>query len=411
MPIVVKKFTWWQTESKVLVKVEIPFVSQKNATVLTSSKLLKISHLPHIFEILLWDEINEDQSKCTFSNDHVLFELEKTSNRHWESLELQKPKDELKIIKNDILNEIAEQHRKKIEEKKALKAKRDRLSVQEQIDRDNDEHKRIQSIREEEKNKVLEELYSWKSNEVVHNQCNRSSVSIKEIFDDTESTKFMTKHDVKSAEKEHVVEVPKPRSFKTVEVNFTPRHFPTPSRESTQAEEQEWLKKQMDARRAAGFVEEDLRPEEHDPDWCLAKGDTFTTEHNYIGAISAYSHGIKLSPKMAVLYLNRSKAHIRVKNYHKAIEDATTALELMVPRVDGNLLWRAEAYFNRAIGLIELENAHLAVDELKAAMTLVPARCDIYGPELQRAINLASIHKEACDRANNSGNAPTIVYK
>lgn len=48
------------------------------------------------------------------------------------------------------------------------------------------------------------------------------------------------------------------------------------------------------------------------------------TELNYIGAISAYSHGIKLSPKMAVLYLNRSKAHIQVKNYHKAIEDATT---------------------------------------------------------------------------------------
>jgi len=48
------------------------------------------------------------------------------------------------------------------------------------------------------------------------------------------------------------------------------------------------------------------------------------TELNYIGAVSAYSHGIKLSPKMAILYLNRSKAHIQIKNYHKAVEDATT---------------------------------------------------------------------------------------
>jgi len=47
-------------------------------------------------------------------------------------------------------------------------------------------------------------------------------------------------------------------------------------------------------------------------------------ELNYVGAISAYSHGIKLSPKMAVLYLNRCKAHVQVRNYHKAIEDATT---------------------------------------------------------------------------------------
>jgi len=48
------------------------------------------------------------------------------------------------------------------------------------------------------------------------------------------------------------------------------------------------------------------------------------TELNYIGAVSAYSHGIKLSPKMAILFLNRSKAHIQIKNYHKAVEDATT---------------------------------------------------------------------------------------
>jgi dyslexia susceptibility 1 candidate gene 1 protein len=48
------------------------------------------------------------------------------------------------------------------------------------------------------------------------------------------------------------------------------------------------------------------------------------TEFNYIGAVSAYSHGIKLSPKMAILYLNRSKAHIKMKNYHKALEDAST---------------------------------------------------------------------------------------
>lgn len=47
------------------------------------------------------------------------------------------------------------------------------------------------------------------------------------------------------------------------------------------------------------------------------------TELNYVGAVSAYSHGIKLSPKMTVLYLNRSKAHIKMKNYHKALEDAS----------------------------------------------------------------------------------------
>lgn len=53
-------------------------------------------------------------------------------------------------------------------------------------------------------------------------------------------------------------------------------------------------------------------------------------ESNYIGALSAYSHGIKLSPKMAVLYLHRSNAHVQIKNYHKALEDATTVSALFL---------------------------------------------------------------------------------
>ncbi|XP_050548430.1 dynein axonemal assembly factor 4-like [Daktulosphaira vitifoliae] len=116
---------------------------------------------------------------------------------------------------------------------------------------------------------------------------------------------------------------------------------------------------------------------------------------------------------MAVLYLNRSKAHFLVKNYHKTIEDSTKALELMVPLVESNLLWRSEAYYYRAKGLIELQSAHLAVDELKAALTLVPSRGNIYGPELQHAIELAPVHEETMKKSKvfDLSEPPTVIYK
>lgn len=43
MPIIVKDFSWWQTESKLFLQIQIPHVSQKNADILTSNKYLKVS--------------------------------------------------------------------------------------------------------------------------------------------------------------------------------------------------------------------------------------------------------------------------------------------------------------------------------------------------------------------------------
>lgn len=43
MPIIVKDFSWWQTECKLFLQIQIPHVSQKNADILTSNKYLKVS--------------------------------------------------------------------------------------------------------------------------------------------------------------------------------------------------------------------------------------------------------------------------------------------------------------------------------------------------------------------------------
>lgn len=53
----------------------------------------------------------------------------------------------------------------------------------------------------------------------------------KEIFSSNEMVKIY--------EIEKEPKLPRPRNFKSIEINFTPRHFSTPSRESTKADEQE----------------------------------------------------------------------------------------------------------------------------------------------------------------------------
>lgn len=85
----------------------------------------------------------------------------------------------------------------------------------------------------------------------------------------------------------------------------------------------------------------------------------------------------------------------------------------MVPAVDSNAFWRAEAYYNRGIALVELNTAHLAIDELKSALMLAPSRADTYGPELRRAIDLAPAHAEALKKSRelDLSASPTVWYK
>ncbi|KAK2583693.1 hypothetical protein KPH14_009619 [Odynerus spinipes] len=166
--------------------------------------------------------------------------------------------------------------------------------------------------------------------------------------------------------------IPLPRKSGTINITFSERSFPTPARESHQLEEQEWLEKQAEARRQTGFVAEDLRPEERDPQWLKDKGDEFFKAGNHLGAISAYSHGIKLSDKMASLYVNRSAAQYALGNYYRCVEDCSKALQLMEPKCEANRESRARCHARQGAALCKLSAPQHGIPELEAALKLAP---------------------------------------
>ncbi|CAK9802207.1 Dynein axonemal assembly factor 4 [Anthophora quadrimaculata] len=166
--------------------------------------------------------------------------------------------------------------------------------------------------------------------------------------------------------------VPLPRKRGMINVTFSERKFPTPARESSHAEEQEWLQKQKEARQKIGFDEADLRPEERDPQWLKDKGDEFFKVGNYLAAISAYSYGIKISEKMASLYVNRSAAHYALENYCRCIDDCSKALELMEPKCESNRESRARCHARRGAALCKLSAPQHGIPELEAALELTP---------------------------------------
>ncbi|CAB1460200.1 unnamed protein product [Pleuronectes platessa] len=97
--------------------------------------------------------------------------------------------------------------------------------------------------------------------------------------------------------------VPAPRRTGNIRVVFTPRVFPTALRESRVEEEEEWLRKQAEARRALNpDVDElqDLKEEDRNPDFLKDKGE-----------------------QLPALFSNRAACHLKLRNLHKALEDSS----------------------------------------------------------------------------------------
>lgn len=64
-------------------------------------------------------------------------------------------------------------------------------------------------------------------------------------------------------------------------------------------------------------------------DACREKGNECMKEDKYVEAMFHYTHAIKLDPRNAYLYSNRSLAFLHMQQYYHALEDAKTTIQLM----------------------------------------------------------------------------------
>ena len=118
--------------------------------------------------------------------------------------------------------------------------------------------------------------------------------------------------------------------------------------------------------------DENLRPEEKNPEWLLSKGDTFWRQENYQAAINAYTHGIRLGGKSPLpqLLSRRADCHLQLRNLHKALEDSSRALELLTPPVPQNAADRKWALTRRGAAFQGLQCYVEALVEFEAAFQI-----------------------------------------
>lgn len=375
MPIVIKDYCWKQTIKHIIINIPLKNVNIHDVDLLTYKLYIKASYPPYFFELFLAKPIDSSRSTCFIKNDEIIFELLKSEAEQWDSLEATVNKEDKIVLKKKFLEDIQKESQERVQSNVDKKAELKREAVREQIRIDTGRKNIIDEIKKEDTRNALIDLKLWKNDD--------SSV---------ESCKYVTTkpgiEEASEIEKEIIAVapasvaskilsipdkiIPLPRRSQSVNVFFTDRIFPTPSRESKAAEEEEWLAKQAAARRSVGFDDADLRPEERNPQWLKDKGDEFFRAQNYLGAISAYTTGIKLNKNFVVLYVNRSAAQFAIGNLHKTVDDSSTALELMTPICEANRVLRAKCLARRGAALIKLSLERQGNDEIKAALKLLP---------------------------------------
>lgn len=297
MALIVKDYTWKQSEQRVLIKVPLHGISASKVDLFTSPKYLKASYPPNLFEVLLSRPVDISKSECILTDTEIIYDLRKCEIEHWSDLEPNISKKEKHLLKQELVAEEHDRYQKECKEKRENKAALQKIAVREAIKLDTQQREHIAVIKEAEKSNALGDISDWHTTKAPTRKLKKNHKTV----------------NYKSTNEKSWVP-PAIRKTSCTEVSFTPRELPTPSRESRLEEENEWLRKQAEARRSVGFVSEDLRAEEKNPMYLKIKGDEFMNKKNYLGAISAYSFGISLSDKYVDLYVGRSEAQ-----YHQGI--------------------------------------------------------------------------------------------
>ncbi|XP_028411189.1 dynein assembly factor 4, axonemal-like [Dendronephthya gigantea] len=413
MPIIVKDFSWEETETNVFIDLPLKGVAPNKVDIFSSGQYLKVSYPPYMFEVYLKENINESASKATISSGLAKFKYEKCEHGLWNSLQASGVEDK-KFMAAARQKAVEDSHKKAellAEQKAKEKREQERFALREQMKKDEEEKKKIEEAKENIRKNAAESLERWKQeseqimteNGSTNQRQDPSANHHGDIFshdddihaddedDEHENSpkggksnvdkKIPSKNDSPKKFSKKVKkkkDVPPPRSSGTIQVSFSHRPFKTPSRESKAPEEEEWLAKMAAAGRTTKTDNNDaVDMEEMNPLWLKDKGSSFYKSGNFVAAINAFTAAIVLDGSIPSLFSNRAACHLQMKQYRECIQDCSSALELLTPPVQANALSRCKALVRRGTAQAQLENYVEGLMDYESAIKLDPKNVNL----------------------------------
>ncbi|VDD79637.1 unnamed protein product [Mesocestoides corti] len=339
-----------------------------------------ITFKPYIFECALNGTVDVDRSTVVLANGSANLSLKKEAPSKWDNLESDemKNKEAFMKIRQDAIAEVQARQAARDKANRTEKRLGEKASLQEMMKLEGAERSRYEETKKMTTFTAMQELIELQKEkkrlaDEKNAQITEAIAFARSRYGDARAlpaTKT-SQNIFQNSEKLHVPV----RSSDKICISFTPRVFPTPERESMKEDEERWLQNQAEQRRIlASKVAEngDLSEAERDPLWLQKKAASLFKAGDFEAAAFAYSEALKRAPKMSSLYLNRAACHLQTRNFFKALEDASTALDLLKPPVPQNLKSRIKAHVRRGVAFCNLEMFKEGISEYEAAAKLNP---------------------------------------
>ncbi|BFZ01485.1 hypothetical protein BsWGS_04524 [Bradybaena similaris] len=383
MPLIVKDYTWEETDRVVWITVPLKGVKPNKVDVFLSDEYLKASYPPYLFECLLAGLVDDTKGSAQVGNGTVVFKLFKRDTGLWNTL--QSPDAADKNIMKQKREDALEKVKKRLEDESTQKAEtkrlNEKLAINEMMKIEDDARHRISDIKENERQKATEDLEMWKEEQRLKAEKEKEKLLAaqkQEIMAQKEQDREERRRQRRARasnifEKDGQISGAPLRENGKITVTHTSRVFPTPARESQTPQEEEWLQKQAEARRSIQLsLDKDLTEEEKNPQWLQDKGNSFFASGDYMSAVNAYTHAVHLAPKLPNLYSNRAACHLKMRNFFKCIEDCSKAMDLLFPPVPQNAGSRCKALVRRGTAFCQLEMYVEGLRDYEAALSIDP---------------------------------------
>ncbi|KAI8589620.1 hypothetical protein BDZ88DRAFT_417453 [Geranomyces variabilis] len=364
MPILIKDYSWTESESHVYLTVPLKGANPKKTDVYVNDVYVKINFPPYFFELDLHDKVNGEAAVATIGNGCAKLELPKDKTGLWTTIMLDNatPAD-LRIRREEADKRFRDRADASRAEKAAAKRAEEQLLVQKQIEVERADRERVAQLKEDEKAKAEADLHRWietAKKDEPPTAAEPPREAVLEIFEDhgleidgevAPAAGPESRHEEDDNDEEgldmasirakvrtqtaQARTLPPPRAAeREITIRFTSRGL-KPTKTARESEDAKWdtrIKAMQDdhARKTATTADDDARgPEESNPLFLKDKGNTFYRSGNFESAVNAYTAALDLDPHNLPCLSNRAACHLQLSQCSACIADCMAALALL----------------------------------------------------------------------------------